>query len=322
MSTSLSQTTPAALRRRAILCVLGASALFTVAATLVKAVAPYIPVAEIVFFRSAVAAVVLLPLIRGQGGWVALRTRRPLGHLMRTATGLAGMFGAFYGYATLPLATVTALGFAMPLFLTALSIPLLGERVGPRRGAAVLVGLAGVLVMIQPWRTVDALPLGPVLVVVAGVGAWALAMISIRRMGQAGERNITIVLLFTLACTVLSGVLVIPVWVTPSGWQWAALLGVGLFSAGAQMLMTEGYRTGEATLLAPFEYGAIVYTTALGLLIWGERPDLGDLAGIAILVGSGLYIWHRETRVIRSPPPAPPAAPAAPPPPASGAPPP
>ncbi len=318
----MSQTISAAQRRRAIICVLGASALFTVAAALVKAVAPYVPVAELVFFRSAVAAVVLLPLLRGQGGWAALRTRRPWGHLGRTVTGLAGMFGSFYGYATLPLATVTALGFAMPLFLTALSVPLLGERVGPRRGAAVLVGLAGVLVMIQPWRTVDALPTGPVLIVVFGVGAWALAMISIRRMGQAGERNITIVLLFTFACTVLSGLLTIPVWVTPSGWQWGALVGVGLVSAAAQMLMTEGYRSGEATLLAPFEYGAIVYTTLLGLLIWGEWPDLGDLVGIAILVGSGLYIWHRETQVTRQSPPAPPATPAIPLPPGSGAPPP
>lgn len=319
---SMSQAAPAAQRRRAILCVLGASALFTVAAALVKAVAPYVPVAEVVFFRSAVAFVVSLPLIRGQGGWAALRTRRPWGHLGRTAAGLAGMFGSFYGYATLPLATVTALGFAMPLFLTALSVPLLGERVGPRRGAAVLVGLAGVLIMIEPWRSVGGLPAGPVLVVIFGVGAWALAMISIRRMGQAGERNITIVLLFTLACTVLSGLAVIPVWVTPSGWQWGALVGVGLFSAGAQLLMTEGYRSGEATLLAPFEYGAILYTTVLGLVIWGERPDLGDLAGIAILVGSGLYIWHRETRVTRSPLPAPPAARVAPPLPGSGAPPP
>lgn len=283
-------------RRRAILCVLGASALFTVAAALVKAVAPVIPLAELVFFRSFVAFVALLPLMRGQGGWSALRTRRPWSHLGRILAGLAGMFGAFYGYATLPLATVTALGFSMPLFLTALSGPLLGERVGWVRGGAVLAGFAGVLVMVQPWQGAGGLPLGPVLVVAGGVAAWALAMISIRRMGQAGERNLTIVLLFSLASSVLSGLAAAPVWVTPAGWQWGALLGVGVLSAGAQLLMTEGYRSGEATMLAPFEYGAIVYATLLGLVIWGERPDLGDLVGLAVLVGSGLYIWRRETR--------------------------
>ena len=73
------------------------------------------------------------------------------------------------------------------------------------------------------------------------------------------------------------------------------LVGVGVLSAGAQLLMTEGYRSGEATMLAPFEYGAIVYATLLGLVIWGEWPDVGDFVGIAVLVGSGLYVWRRET---------------------------
>ena len=285
----------AAAQRRAILCVLGASALFALAAALVKAVAPFVPLAELVFFRSAVASVVLLPLLRGEGGWSALRTRRPWSHLGRILAGLAGMFGAFYGYATLPLAAVTALGFAMPLVLAVLAGPLLGERIGWGRAVAVLAGFAGVLVMVEPWRGAGSLPVGPVLVVAAGVGAWALAMISIRRMGQAGERNLTIVLLFSLACSVLSGLAAAPVWVTPAGWQWGALVGVGVLSAGAQLLMTEGYRSGEATMLAPFEYGAIVYATLLGLVIWGEWPDVGDFVGIAVLVGSGLYVWRRET---------------------------
>ena len=142
----------AAAQRRAILCVLGASALFALAAALVKAVAPFVPLAELVFFRSAVASVVLLPLLRGEGGWSALRTRRPWSHLGRILAGLAGMFGAFYGYATLPLAAVTALGFAMPLVLAVLAGPLLGERIGWGRAVAVLAGFAGVLVMVEPWR--------------------------------------------------------------------------------------------------------------------------------------------------------------------------
>lgn len=287
---------PARARRRAILCVLGASALFAVAAALVKGVAPGFPTVELVFFRSAVAFVATLPLIRGQGGWGALRTRRPLGHLWRTLAGLCGMCGAYYGYATLPLVTVTALGFAMPLFLAVLSVPLLGERITRGRGLAVLAGLAGVLIMIQPWDVSARVPMVPVLVVVGGVMAWALAMISIRRMGRAGEPNVTIVLLFSLASSVLSGLATVPVWVTPQGWQWAALIGVGLVSAGAQLLMTEGYRSGEATLLAPFEYGAILYTTLLGLLIWGEWPDWGDAVGVVVLVGSGLALWWQETR--------------------------
>lgn len=281
-------------RRHAILCVLGSSACFAVAAAFVKAVAPPIPIWEVVFFRSLFALPVLILLIGREGDWAQLRTRRPGGHVLRTLFGLMGMYGAFYGYAALPLATVTALGFAMPLFLTVLAVPLLGERVGPRRLTAVLVGLVGVLVMIRPWAASDDVALGPSAVVMIGVLAWALAMISIRRMGEAGERNIAIVAWFSIGSALISGIAMLANWVTPTPLQLAFLVGTGLVSAVAQLLMTEAYRVGEPTLVAPFEYAAILYTTLLGLLIWGEAPDGWDGLGIAILVGSGLYIWHRE----------------------------
>ena len=287
-------------RRRAILCVLGSSASFTVAAALVKFAAPHVPLSEIVLFRSLVAALCLLPLLRGQGGLAALRTRRPVGHVLRLAAGLAGMYGSFYGYAMLPLATVTALGFSMPIFLALLSFPLLGERIRPGRALAVGAGLVGVLIVMRPWQAgpqggADLLQ-GPSAVVMAGVACWALAMISIRRMGQAGERNVTIVLLFSLGSSVVAGLLCVPVWVTPDGSTLMALLGIGAVSALAQILMTEGYRSGEATMLAPFEYGAILYTVLMGWLIWAEVPDGWEFAGIGVLVASGLLSWRLESR--------------------------
>ena len=287
-------------RRRAILCVLGSSASFTVAAALVKFAAPHVPLSEIVLFRSLVAALCLLPLLRGQGGLAALRTRRPVGHVLRLAAGLAGMYGSFYGYAMLPLATVTALGFSMPIFLALLSFPLLGERIRPGRALAVGAGLVGVLIVMRPWQAgpqggADLL-LGPSAVVMAGVACWALAMISIRRMGQAGERNVTIVLLFSLGSSVVAGLLCVPVWVTPDSSTLLALLGIGAVSALAQILMTEGYRSGEATMLAPFEYGAILYTVLMGWLIWAEVPDGWEFAGIGVLVASGLLSWRLESR--------------------------
>lgn len=291
-----SATQAARLRQRAILCVLASSACFTVAAAFVKFIGDAVPTSEVVFFRSVVAALCMVPLMWRAGGWSVLRTRRLLGHAWRLVAGLAGMYGSFYGYARLPLATVTALGFSMPIFLALLSVPLLRERVGPDRGLALAAGLAGVLLVLRPWQGGGGLPLAPALVVVGGVVFWALAMISIRRMGQSGERNITIVLLFALGGSAVSGLLCIPVWVAPSGWVLAALVGVGAVSAVAQLLMTEGYRSGEATMLAPFEYGAILYTVLLGFLIWGEAPGAWEFAGIAVLTASGLYAWWRESR--------------------------
>jgi len=288
-------------RRHAILCVLAASATFTVGAAVVKQLTEHVPLLEIVMFRSLVGFMAMLPVLWRQGGLSALATRRPGGHALRTLYGFIGTVTAVYGYAVLPLAAMTALGFAMPLFLTVLSVPLLGERVGWRRSLAVLAGLGGVLTILRPWRHgAGALPLGASGLVLAGVVTWALAMISIRKMGDAGEKNVTIVAWYSLGTATLAGICALPLWQTPSGIQWVALLAAGLLSGVAQLLMTEGYRGAETTLVAPFEYGAIIYAILLGIAFWGEWPDLTSLLGVAVLVAAGLYIWHREvTRAAR-----------------------
>jgi drug/metabolite transporter (DMT)-like permease len=277
--------------RRAILLVMGAAMLFACAAACVKALQGGIPLAQVVLARSVFALPVMLPLVWRAGGWQALRTNNPMGHAGRILWGLIGMAGAFHGYATLPLASVTALGFAMPLFLTLLAVPLLGESIDRRRLGAVLVGFLGVLVMLRPsgggagqWPDYAA--------VLVATLAWALAMISIRRMGEAGESGVTIVAWFAIGCSAISAVFAWPVWVWPGAEQWALLAGVGLISAVAQLLMTEAYRRGDTTLVAPFEYSGIVWTTLLGMLVWAEAPDGYDALGIAILVGCGLYIWR------------------------------
>jgi drug/metabolite transporter (DMT)-like permease len=288
---------PAALaraRRRGIILVVIATFTFALSAACAKAIGNAIPVAEVILFRNLFAIPALLPVVLAAGGWAALRTRNPMSHAARTVFGMMGMVGAFYGYVHLPLTTVTALGFTMPLFLTVLSVPLLGEKVGWRRGLAVLVGFLGVLMMVRPGgEGMSGEGLAVTLCLLGSVG-WALAMITIRRMGEAGESAVAIVFWFAVGSAVLAGIASIPVWVWPNAWQWALLAGIGLISALAQVLMTDAYRSGETTLLAPFEYAGIVWTTALGAFIWAELPDGWDFAGIAVLVGAGLYIWHRE----------------------------
>jgi len=290
------QNTIRAARRRAVLAILGAAILFAGAAACVKTLDGAVPLAQVVLFRSLFAFPVLLPLLRQAGGWGALATPNPMGHVWRTLFGLIGMAGAFYGYASMPLATVTALGFTMPLFLTLLAVPLLRERVGWRRGSAVVVGFAGVLLMVRPFGA-DAAALLPSLIVLAAALSWALAMITIRRMGEAGESGVSIVMWFAIGSSIVALVWSLPGWVWPDATQWALLLGIGLVSALAQLLMTEAYRAGEPTLVAPFEYSGIIWTTLLGAIIWAEAPDRWDGIGILILVGSGLYIWYREVKL-------------------------
>src|SRR5215469_8339050 len=233
-----------AMRRHAIICVLSASATFTVGSAVVKALTADFPVMEIVCFRSFVGLLVMLPMIVRQGGlFAALATHHPIGHVMRTLYGFIGTVTSVYGFGVLPLVTVTALGFAMPLFLTIVSVPLLGERVGLRRATAVVVGFIGVMVMLRPWHVdADSLPLGAVAIVMAGVFTWSLSMINIRQMGDAGERNVTIVTWYSLGTAALAALGCLTDWVTPNAWQLATLVSAGLMSGFAQLLMTEGYR--------------------------------------------------------------------------------
>ncbi|WP_424133966.1 DMT family transporter [Roseomonas chloroacetimidivorans] len=290
-----------AARVRAIACVVGSSGLYALAATGVKALEGTIPLSEVVFFRNALALPVLLLLAHwtAPGGLrSALRTRYPRRHVERLFGGLAGMYGSFYGYAHLPLASVTALNFTMPLFLTGLSVLLLRERVGWRRLSIVVVGFVGVLLMLQPGggEAPDPGAVGAVLLSALG---WAYAMVSIRRMGELGEAGITIVLWFAIGAAIVTAILSVPVWVWPAPWQWGFLLVTGLVSVISQLLMTAAYRSADTTLVAPFEYTAILWTTTLGVLFWGEVPDAWDAVGFLVLVGAGLAIWKLE--VTRAP---------------------
>lgn len=286
-------------RWRAVACVIGSAGLFAVASAAIKALGGAVPLSQVVLFRNLFALPPLLlyaHLVTPGGLAAALRTRNPLGHLERLATGLVGMYGAFYGYAHLPLATVTALNFTMPLFLTGLSIVLLGEPFRPRRVTIAAVGFGGVLLMVQPWAGGEALePLAVGAVLAAALG-WALAMISIRRMGEAGESGTTIVVWFAIGGALVSGLASIPVWITPTAEQWGWLFLTALLSVAAQVFMTAAYRSGDTTLIAPFEYTAILWTASLGMLVWGEVPDLWDLIGVLVLVGAGLAIWWTELR--------------------------
>ncbi len=289
--------TTAGARRRGILCVLGAAAAFALAAACVKGLYGEIPLAEVILCRNLFAIPALLPLLlRAPEGWRALRTRNPWSHAQRLFWGGLGMIGAFYGYAHLPLATATALGFTMPLFLTLIAVLFMGERLRWRRSLAVALGFLGVLVVVRPGGA-GGLNLVAAGMVLLGAVGWAMAMVTIRRMGEAGEPGVAIVLWFALGAAALAGLATIPVWLAPTPWQWALLAGCGVVSALGQVLMTAAYRSGETTLLAPFEYSGIVWTALLGALLWAEVPDAWAFAGIGLLVSSGLYIWYREVQL-------------------------
>ena len=249
------------------------------------------PVFEIILFRNLFAFVPLLLYVWRTSGFSVLRTRRPVGHLTRSASGVFGMTCGFSAVQYLPLTEFTAFNFAAPLFMTALSALVLHEAVGRHRWGAVVVGFLGVLLMVRPQPGHMNL-LGVSLALGSAVGS-AGAMVAIRQIA-ATEKGPTIVFYFTLAGTLLGLVGSAFHWVTPDPATLALLVLGGRSGGVGQLLLTEALRVAPVGVVAPFDYTQLVWATGLGFLIWGELPHAATLAGAVVVAASGAYILHRE----------------------------
>lgn len=278
--------------RHGIFYMIASVLVFAVVNALVKYLEDDYPVSEVVFFRSVFALLFALALLTRHGGFPTLRTRRLPEHVGRGALQFVSMVCIFIAYHLMPLADAVAITFSSPLFLTLLSIPVLGEKVGRHRWGAVLVGFVGILIMVRPGAGV--LSVGALLALVnAGFGA--SVTIALRRMSLT-ERPVTLVTYQALVASVLS-VAILPFgWVTPT-WQGAlGLAAVGLISGVGQILWTQAFKLAPAAVLAPFSYTSMIWSIGLGFFIWGDVPTALLLAGSAVVVASGLYILYRETR--------------------------
>ncbi len=277
---------------RGILLMLAAVAVFSAMDALIKHLtATYSPL-QVIFFRNLFAFLPLLPILARGGGLALLRTQRLGAHIGRAVMGFGAMICFFTAFSLMPLADVVAIALSAPIFITALSVPLLAELVGPRRWAAVLVGFVGVLVMVRPGGATLIEPVA--LLPLTGAVLYALALIAMRKLG-ATERAPTTVFYFTLVCTALSGLAQPFVWRPPDLLDFVLLGCVGLLGGAAQLLMTQSLRIAPAAVVAPFDYSALVFSIGFGFAFWGEVPDWMLLLGAAIVVSSGLYILHRET---------------------------
>jgi drug/metabolite transporter (DMT)-like permease len=274
-----------------------AMALFAIMSALIKWCGAHgVPVFQMIFFRNAFAFVPLVIYIWRTTGPRVLITRRPLGHLARASVGLVGMSCSFSALQYLPLTAATAFNFAAPLFMTALSAPILHEKVGRHRWAAVVIGFLGVLIMIRPDPgKMNLLGSGLAL---AGAVASAGAMVTIREIGKT-ERGATIVFYFTLAGAVL-GLASLPFgWVMPSRQILGLLIVMGLIGGVGQLLMTEALRVAPVGVVAPFDYIQLLWASLIGFGVWGEIPQALTMAGAVVVAGSGVYILWRELRAAR-----------------------
>ncbi|RYH10613.1 DMT family transporter [Tropicimonas sp. IMCC6043] len=221
-----------------------------------------------------------------------LRPRRPCWVALRTvAVVMTGLCG-FYAVSRLPLAQFYAIVFTMPLLITLLSIPLLGERVGLHRALAVVAGLVGVLIVLQPGSA--ALSLGHAAALVAAFSG-AFASVVVRKIGH-DERNVVLLLYPMVANVLLMGAALPFVYVPPAGIDFAAQAAIAILAFGGTLGTIAAYKTGEAVVVAPMQYSQILWATFYGVLLFGEWPGLPTVAGAGLIIASGVYILMRESR--------------------------
>jgi drug/metabolite transporter (DMT)-like permease len=254
-----------------------------------------LPSIEIAWLRFLVFAVIMVPAMVPGSPLFAMRTSRAGLQLMRGAALLGSSLFFITGLRYLPIAEASATGFVAPLFVTALSIFFLSEKVGVRRWLATATGLLGVLIILRPGT--GAFHAAAFFPIVSAL-AWAVTLIMTRMM-SGREHAITIMTYSSIAGVAILSVLVPFVWVAPS---WHALtfgILIGVASTAGQWIVVLAFRYADASVLAPFSYTQLVWVSTLGFLIFGEVPDAWTVVGAAFIVASGLYTAHRE-RVRRS----------------------
>jgi drug/metabolite transporter (DMT)-like permease len=271
---------------------LAMAALSVMDATMKQLVGHYAPIQV-----AALRGMVSLPFVIA---WVYWRERtfatlfriRWRWHLARGVLAVIMLTAFVYGISGMPLSEAYTLFFVAPLMITALSVPLLKESVDRRRWIAILVGFGGVIVVLRPGLV--GLNLMAIAVLVAAT-CYALNAISVRILGRT-DSTAAMSFWFMIMVAVGAGLLALPDWqpVRASDAFW--LIGMGATGALGQLLITEAFKCAPVSVVAPFEYSTLFWGLLLDLALWGDLPGPIVYAGAAIIIGSGLYLIHRERK--------------------------
>lgn len=279
-----------------MMCKVVAMLMFAVMFAAVRWLGPHFPIGEIVFFRSLFGIPVIVAAAHLSGGLWLLGTKRVDSHALRSIAGVISMYCNFTAYTLLPLADVTAIGFAAPLFIVVLAALLLREKVHIYRWSAVVIGFIGVLVIVGPEARVASGAAIGVTFALASAALAALAMIFLRKM-SAHEHSTAIAFYFMLTACVVS-LFTLPLgWRIPMGQEGWVLVLCGFAGGVGQLFLSFSYRYGEASLLAPFDYTAMIWAVALGYFVFGEMPMANVWAGAVIVIAAGLLILWREHKL-------------------------
>jgi drug/metabolite transporter (DMT)-like permease len=268
--------------------------IFTSTSAMIRLLSTQVESVQTAFFRAVISVILLLPMIAA-GRVKPWRSKRIVGHFWRTAMGTGSMVLGFYAVSMLPLADATAIAFSQPLFSVVVAALVLGEKVRWRRWSATVIGFAGVLIMARPGE--GSLQLGA-LVALANAAAVSISILLVRRLSDS-ETPLMILTQFAIFSTILLTVPAILVWRWPDLWGWVLAVGIAVSATVGQYFWVQAFKAGEMSAVAPFEYMRLPFAVFVGWLIWGEMPVIWTYVGASIVIGSALYIAHREHQLAR-----------------------
>jgi drug/metabolite transporter (DMT)-like permease len=223
-------------------------------------------------------------------------TAFPKVQILRASLTIPMIWCFFTGLKMMALAEAITIAFAAPLFITMLSRPILGESIGSRRWTAVVIGFLGILVALRPGF--GEIGVGPILIIISAF-AYALSMVLLRRFA-AQEPTHNILFYSAIGAFLVGGFNSIPVWSEPDAIDWGLLLLVGVWGVLGSYAVIRAYRLGEASMLAPLEYTALIWSIIFDLWLFSLTPVPAVLLGAAIVIAANVYIAHREHRLAKA----------------------
>jgi drug/metabolite transporter (DMT)-like permease len=296
MATHARPVSPGAPTRYRQQLVLGAAlitaseALFATMGAAVKMAAAGLPLPMIVFFRSLFGLLPFLPMLAGGVAWLRPSPGTWPLYVLRAVVGLSAMSCFFYALAHLPLADGMLLKMTAPVFMPIIAAVWLAERASRAAVIAVPVGLAGVVLVLDP--TGELAPAA--LVGLAGGILAAWAKVSVRRLTRT-EPATRVVAAFAVLASLITAPFAVATWQGPTHGQWGLLVVIGLCATGGQWLLTRGYGAASPGQIGPFTYTSVVFAGVYGALLWGEIPDAAFIAGALLIAAAGLLALRRDT---------------------------
>ena len=247
---------------------------------------------QITFARAMVVIILLLPLIYKLGGIKFLKTNKPYLHFFRSLAGLTGNIMFFLAFQRLPVADVTVISQAVPIFSCIFAIIFLNEIIGWRRWLAILIGFGGVIIAINPTGTIAIASIYALI----GTLMWSTTIIFLRLLGTT-EHPVKTVFYFMLVSFVITSFFQPILWKEPSIKVIALFFGLGLSAFLTQLLMTYALQKAPASIVSPFNYTGIVWAIIFDYLIWNSHPVFTTILGGVIITLSGIYIFKREAKL-------------------------